>query len=239
MLKRYDFSFSSQGIGNVYSELAVKIHGVLMHSIPGEVAVKMHEKKYHPFSLFCVLSEDGSRIITRVSSLCEDADSIVETASRLDTIDIKGMGEVCIYSGGEIYEKSLSQLIDEVSGKRFRLMFMTPSVFKTGGKETGFPDVSMHFLSVIRRMKEFEGENIDFDEFRKAFYKCKITDWQFANHSYNISGINVPGMTGYTDIILPDGEEQILLKKVFIYASFSGTGGRTGMGMGGFFFQKK
>ncbi len=103
MLKQYDFSFSSQGIGNVYSELAVKIHGVLMHSVPGEIAVKMHEKKYHPFSLFCVPSEDGSRIITRVTALCEDADSIVDTASSLDTIDIKGMGEVCICSGGKIY----------------------------------------------------------------------------------------------------------------------------------------
>lgn len=33
MLKQYDFAFSSKGIENVHSELAVKIHGMLMHNV--------------------------------------------------------------------------------------------------------------------------------------------------------------------------------------------------------------
>ena len=46
-------------------------------------------------------------------------------------------------------------------------------------------------------------------------------------------------MTGFAEITLPeDTAEQELLKKIFLYATFSGTGGRTGMGMGGFFFRK-
>ena len=33
---------------------------------------------------------------------------------------------------------------------------------------------------------------------------------------------------------LPDDENGEFLRRIFVYASFSGTGGRTGMGMGGF-----
>jgi hypothetical protein len=240
MLKQYDFAFSSHGAEKIYSDMAVKIHGVLMHSIPNESAEKMHEKKYHPFSIFCIPSEDNNNIITRVSSLDRSGDIIVETAAKLDSMIIKGMGEVRLIRNNEISGGDLSGLVEEIKGRKFRLIFLTPSVFKTAGKETSFPDVTMHFLSVIRRMNEFEeNECIDFDEFRKAFYKCRIGEWQFNSHVYNVSGIHIPGMTGYVDIELPDGAEQILLKKVFTYASFSGTGGRTGMGMGGFFFRRR
>ena len=102
---------------------------------------------------------------------------------------------------------------------------------KYGGK-------TVKFTNNTNISDEFEGENINFDDFRKALYKCRIDSWQFNSHKYNISGTHIPGMTGYTDILLPEDEDQMMLKKVFIYASFSGTGGRTAMGMGGFFFQE-
>lgn len=238
MLKQYDFAFSSKGIENVHSELAVKIHGMLMYNVPDADAKRMHQNKYHPYSLYCVPAMDGRKIITRISSIHESSDIFVEKAAKLDAVNIKGMGIVKITEKGEIFESELSYLADRIKGRRFRLQFITPSVFKVKGNEFGFPDISMHFISVIRRMNEFEGENINFDDFRKALYKCRIDSWQFNSHKYNISGTHIPGMTGYTDILLPEDEDQMMLKKVFIYASFSGTGGRTAMGMGGFFFQE-
>lgn len=92
----------------------------------------------------------------------------------------------------------------------------------------------MHFLSVIRRMNEFEGTAIDFDAFRKALYCCRFGEWELRQFRYNISGIQIPGMTGFVDMELPDDENGEFLRRIFVYASFSGTGGRTGMGMGGF-----
>ncbi len=240
MLKQYDFAFDSKGIENVYSEIAVKIHGLLMHAIPDADAKNMHKDKYHPFSLFCIPSEDGKKVITRISSLNESGNVIVDTASKLDKIKITGMGEVKITKKGSVLESELSELVAGMKWRKYRLEFLTPSVFKVGGKETSLPDVTMHFLSVIRRMNEFEGENIDFDEFRKAFYKCRLGAWDFRSFDYNITGVRSPGMVGSVEINLPDEENlQLMLKKVFVYASFSGTGGRTGMGMGGFFFQKR
>ncbi|WP_044975906.1 CRISPR system precrRNA processing endoribonuclease RAMP protein Cas6 [Ruminococcus sp. HUN007] len=158
-------------------------------------------------------------------------------AYNLDKVKISGLKPAEIIKRGEIHEADYSEIADSLSGSKFRLNFMTPSTFKTGGTETGFPDISMHFLSVIRRINEFEGLNISFEDFRRAFYKCRIFDWNFTNCKYNISGRLISGMTGYTVIGLPsDTEVAALLKKIFVYASFSGTGARTGIGMGGFFF---
>ncbi|GEM_PF-592007 len=239
MLIQYDFSVRIPGIEHVYSEIAVKIHGALMYRIPQEKAQQLHEKKYHPFSLYCVPGEEKNIVLTRISSLHESCDIVPETASGLDSLLIKGAGKAEIIQKGELFRTSLPELMPRTNGRTYRLLFLTPSVFKTAGKESGFPDVTMHFISVIRRMNEFEGEQLDFDSFRKAFYHCQFGEWQFQQYDYNISGIHLPGMTGHADILLPsDAEEQKMLKKIFLYASFSGTGGRTGMGMGGFFFQK-
>lgn len=239
MLKQYDFTMKIPKIEKVYSEIAVKVHGAFMYLIPEQDSQKLHEQKYHAFSIYCVPGEEKGTVLTRVSSLHENCEVLVNTASNLNFLIIKGAGKAEIIEKGELFSTSLKELLAQTSGRRYRLLFLTPSVFKTAGKETGFPDVTMHFLSVIRRMNEFEGEQLDFDVFRRAFYRCQFGEWQFRQYDYNVSGIHLPGMTGYADIVLPsDSAEQEMLKKIFLYASFSGTGGRTGMGMGGFFFQK-
>ena len=239
MLKQYDFTMKIPEIEKVYSEIAVKVHGALMYCIPQQDAERLHERKYHPFSIYCVPADNYHTVQTRISSLHESCDVLPETASKLNFLIIKGAGKAEIIQKSELFSTSLNELVQRTKGRRYRLLFLTPSVFKTAGKETGFPDVTMHFLSVIRRMNEFEGEQLDFDAFRKMFYHCQFGEWQFQQYRYNVSGIHLPGMTGHADIVLPaDAAEQELLKKIFLYASFSGTGGRTGMGMGGFFFQK-
>ncbi len=233
MLKQYDFSFGVPALDAVHSEVAVKLHGALMHSIPSADAERLHERKYHPFSLYCVPAEDGHTMLARVSSLHESGDAVVQGAKALRSLMIPGVGRLPVEAGDSL-EGTLEELTAAFDRRRCRLLFLTPSGFKNGGKETGFPDVTMHFISVIRRMNAFEGTDIDFDVFRKAFYRCRFGEWELRQFRYNISGMQIPGMAGFADIELPAGEEGELLRRVFVYATFSGTGGRTGMGMGGF-----
>ncbi len=233
MLKQYDFSFVVPDLDAVRSEVAVKLHGVLMHSIPSADAQRMHERKYHPFSLYCVPAQDGRTMLARVSSLHETGDILVRTAQELRTLFIPGVGQLPVTPGGSL-EGTLDELTAGFTRRRCRMLFLTPSGFKNRGKETGLPDISMHFLSVIRRMNEFEGTDIDFDAFRKALYCCRFGEWELQQFRYNISGMQIPGMIGFVDIDLPGDENGAFLRRIFVYASFSGTGGRTGMGMGGF-----
>ena len=130
MLKQYDFSFSAKGIENIWSDIAVKVHGAIMNIIPDNAAKEMHKNKYHPFSIFSIPSEDKKSIITRVSSLNENGNIIVNSAFRMNNIIIKGIGKIDIIQSDNIYEKELQVLLNEVGGRDFRLVFITPSVFK-------------------------------------------------------------------------------------------------------------
>ena len=240
MLKQLDIAFKAKDISNVQSELAVKIHGAVMHSIPQDKAELMHVPRYHPFSLFTVPYENDGIFVTRLSSLSKEADCILETVQQMESINIKGIHKpVSIIKTGNIITTDLDNIANSYDGRRYRLTFLTPSGFKILGHETSFPDVSMHFLSVINRLNEFENMNIDFDDFRKLFYELTIDDWQLKNVSYNITGRLIPGMIGHMDVFFPkESEKTRLLKRILLYACFSGTGGRTGMGMGGFIMEK-
>ena len=218
MLKQYDFTMKIPKIEKVYSEITVKVHGALMYCIPQQDAERLHEQKYHAFSIYCIPADNYNTVQTRISSLHESCDVMPETASKLNFLIIKGAEKAEIIQKSELFSTSLKELLAQTSGRRYRLLFLTPSVFKTAGKETGFPDVTMHFLSVIRRMNEFEGEQIDFGIFRRAFYRCQFGEWQFRQYDYNVSGIHLPGLTGHADIVLSldAGEQEMLKKNLFI-----------------------
>ena len=139
---------SELGIEKVYSEIAVKVHGALMYCIPEQDSQKLHEQKYHPFSVYCVPAETKNTVLTRVSSLHESCDVIVKKASELDSLIIKGAGRAEIIQKNQIFNTSLETLVQRTKGRKYRLLFLTPSVFKTAGKETGSFILS-HCLKVL------------------------------------------------------------------------------------------
>lgn len=59
-----------------------------MNAIPKDYAAKMHEKGYHPFSVFTVEAGDG--LLIRVSALCDEAKIISDALCRLESIKIFG-----------------------------------------------------------------------------------------------------------------------------------------------------
>ncbi|MCR4646758.1 MAG: CRISPR system precrRNA processing endoribonuclease RAMP protein Cas6 [Oscillospiraceae bacterium] len=237
MLRQYAFSFTIPDLEAVRSEVAVKLHGCLLHNVTSADAERFHQTGSHPFSLYCVPDADGHTITARISSLCEAGDVMIEAAMRLRTFPIPGVGRFPV-TPGEQMQTTLPALLETVQGRRFRMLFLTPSGFKRAGKETGFPDLPMHFHSVLRRMEQFENETISMEDFRAAFGKCRFGSWELREYPYHISGLTIPGMAGYADVTLPEEPAAAdLLRKVMLYAAFSGTGGRTGMGMGGFFLQ--
>ena len=234
MLRQYDFSFPLPDLTLVHSELAVKLHGALMHSIPADAAEQMHERNYHPFSLYCMPEKGGRTVLARISTLGTEGEPMLRAAQAMRTFFIPGVSKLPVTPGSSM-ETELTAMAERLCGERFRLMFLTPSCYKTGGRETGLPMLPMHFHSVLRRMEAFEGEHIETDDFQRAFCHCRFGDWTLQQAQYNISGLMLSGMTGYADLTLPGGEYSALLRRVFAYAAFSGTGARTGMGMGGFF----
>lgn len=233
MLYQTDIYTAAANTGNVFSDIAVKIHGAAMKAIPKEYAARMHEQVYHPFSIFTVPVED--RFVIRVSALCDEARMIPDMLSTKKSIDIYGMSEPLEFtevSGSEpISARDAGNYISE---KGCRITFVTPAGIKTNGKFSAPPDLPAYFYSTICKYNAFETDSISFDDFKEAFSKSSIGEYCLESVKYNVSGHILPGMTGFFDIRFPENiRYNSILRKVIAYASYSGTGGKTSMGMGG------
>lgn len=239
MLKQYDFAFRCTNLSELQSDPGVKLQGQLMHEIPTETAQEMHEKTYHPYSLYCVKTNENT-VVTRISALTEEGDVLLTAAQKMKTVNLAGVGQGEILRRGEIQTFDVQKIAESLTGKKFRMLFLTPSSFKSGGRETGMPDISMHFVSVLRKMRQFEQKDVNLQAFREMLYQCRFSEWNLTQEKFRFRERNISGMTGYVDIELPPHTETAQqIKEIFVYASFCGTGGKTGMGMGGFFLEPR
>lgn len=87
---------------------------------------------------------------------------------------------------------------------------------------------------MIRKYNKFENAELSFDEFRSALAEGGIKDYELKSAEFNVSGNRIRGMTGFVDYGFPKSRPE-LVKRVLAYATYCGAGGKTGMGMGGFF----
>lgn len=237
MIYQTDIYTDNANISGVYSEMAVKIHGAVMKAIPQDYCKQMHSPSYHPFSIFVVPTDNG--FIIRTSALCDEAKVIPETLAQKKSIRIYGMKEPLKIVKSESAEPIKADYgYNYISEKGCSITFITPSVVKTKGRFSAPPDISAYFYSTVCKYNEFEEEKISYDEFREAFSEVFFEEYQLNSVRYNVSGNKLPGMTGYCRILFPkDENKNMLLRKVIAYASYSGIGGKTSMGMGGIIVQ--
>ena len=110
---------------------------------------------------------------------------------------------------------------------------LTPAIYRSGGRSFCTPELARFFRSVSEKYAEFMGEG-DADYLCSLISKIQLTNYSLTGKSYNISGNIYNGMTGFMDIpLVRKEEESIMLKKLLVFASFSGIGAKTAMGMGG------
>lgn len=233
MLNRIDLYsyFSSPDI--LLSEPAVKIQGVMMKAIPTEYAAKLHISGYHPYSVY--VFPYGSGYIIRVSSLNDEAAEIIQSMSKLTEITLYGAHEPMILTDRKPYTPLDAETLGkELTGRGCRIEFVTPAMIKTGGKPSAAPNIPAYFYSVIQKYNAFENADISYDAFTEAWNNAVLDDYELQSVRYNVSGHIFPGMVGYCDIVFPKDRTQAgLLKRVISYGTYSGVGGKTGMGMGG------
>lgn len=237
MIYQTDIYTDTADISKVYSEMAVKIHGAAMKAIPADYSRKMHTPSYHPFSIFVVPTEYG--FIIRVSALCDEAKIIPETLSQKKSLKIYGMKQPLKILKSESAEPlDAEKAYNYISEKGCIITFITPATIKTKGRFSAVPDISAYFYSTVCKYNEFQEEKISHDKFKEAFSFVIFEEFQLESVKYNVSGNIISSMTGCCRILFPEDEKKnILLRKVIAYASYSGIGGKTSMGMGGIIVQ--
>ncbi len=233
MLYQTDIYTAPADISDVMSDISVKIHGAAMNAIPKDYAVKMHEKGYHPFSVFTV--DSGSGLLIRVSALCDEAKVISDALCSLSSIKVFGVSEpIKITSCENADPINAADAEKYISERSCTLEFVTPAMIKTKGRPSAAPDICGYFRSVINKYNTFENDAISFNEFKEAFGSADFDSYHLESTKYNVSGNIFPGMIGSCKLYFPkDKQQNTLLRRMIAYATYSGVGGKTGQGMGG------
>lgn len=239
MLYQTDLHLAPFDETGLLSELAVKIHGAVMHAIPTEYARKLHESAYHPFSVFAVQTTEG--YIVRISALNEEACQITEAIGRLASVRIFGCNQnrpVPIISRDSAPPADAETIERYVSAKGCRLTFVTPAVIKTGGRFSIKPEIGGYFQSVMKKYNEYEGKSLCWTEVQTTFQNVRFGAYSLQSTEYILTGRAVPGMTGFCELLFPEEPAQnLLLRKLTAYAAYCGIGAKTGQGMGGVLVQ--
>lgn len=234
MLKKIDILIPYQDLSETLSEFPVKVHGFLMKNISPQYADELHKQDLRPYSI-CTLS-NGKSISIHISTLTETASELIETMKKTSKIDIKGVkNKFSVEKYREYKPVSFSEIAGNNQNNKFKLSFITPASYKSSGKNCFMPDIPAYFYSVVCKINKFESLNIDFEKFKKLYSEVNIIGYAFQSINYNLTGNIIPSMIGEIHLEIPKNKEKFdILYKVFTYAMYSGVGGKTALGMGGF-----
>lgn len=238
MLYQRDLLTGPVDLSGLYSDPAVKVHGYVMSKIPPELADKFHDGGLQPFSIFTVPAGEGMAV--RLSALNEDALPVLDAASAASRIEIYGMpGGLAINSVIPYSEADLNDIVATFRYNHIKMSFVTPATYKSGGALRHSPELASYFESVLLKLSKFEGIQIAKEDFREAFREVRICDYSLFSEGF-LTGSRVQrGMKGFAEAVIPSsGYASEIIRTALAYATYSGVGGQTTQGMGGFVLER-
>ena len=236
MLNQLDIYLRNADISLLYSDLGIKLHGFIMANINTNYANLLHTQEPRPFSLF--VYDSGQGFACRVSTLNDEAVQILDVLEKQEKIVVYA-GKNPILLTVEKIDRSkpinAADIPDILTEKKYTIDIITPATRKTSGEYTNLPDISKYFMSVANKLKFYENILIENSELEELFSNIKMNRYNFESSNFMLGGKNIPSMTGSSDIIINSTGEQLKKTKLLLgYATYSGIGAKTSLGMGGF-----
>ena len=231
MLHQIDIYLHGADISELYSDLGIKLHGFIMSKIHPKYADLLHTQEPRPFSLF--VYNGGSGFACRVSVLNDEAVQIIDALENIDEIKVYGIDKPLTVGNVSRSNPINAADIPAILHKnKYSLDIVTPAVRKTNGRYTNPPDLCKYFASVANKLNAYENIPIDYGGLDALFAEMKISQYIFESKDFMLGGKKIPAVTGSLDISLKSGADK--LKLLLGYATYSGIGAKTSLGMGGF-----
>lgn len=217
----------------IFSDLSVKIHGAIMNNIPKQYADKFHSGNYQPFSIYTIPAENGFKAV--VSALTDDAAVIIAYLQNCSSFVFYGADSRIVISDCRLSGPFDIKSAIFSDNRTVLIKFLSPAIYKNSGEAVMTPDISRYFVSVINKLKGFEGIDYSADTLNSVFRKLRYKALNLNNSAFNVSGTIYNGLLGNAEIFLPETiDEKNMLLTIFNYANYSGVGAKTGLGMGAF-----
>ena len=217
------------------------MHGWLMETINSSWADMMHSIQVRPYSQYLVVRE--GKPYWRIATLTEEAfDNITVPVMKTRSARLKqcgfdiGLSPVTIRKT-ESYkdlEKSFFETMERIHHVDIR--FCTSTSFKTQGTYAIFPEPQLLFCNLITKWNEFSTSSVlEEDKLTKHIAEgLSIVEYNLHTHPYSLEGRRIRAFRGTMRLGLFDNDMTArLVSLLCAFASYSGIGIKTALGMGG------
>lgn len=240
-----DISWTPQIKGN--TAWGSVFHGMLMESLLPEQAAWLHEFSRRPYSqyLYCSRCEgNNEQWHWRINGLTAEAvRSVVKTAYELPNTLYSKQKQLSfeIVDRRIIAQTSYRELADQFLGGAViynggQLQFKTSTGFKTEGKYALYPELKLILANILRRWNTYStAEQLDDTHILETLLSnTYISNYRLAMRNFSLEKTRIPAFSGSVTI---GCKNSLMIRRVIgmllQYASFSGIGIKTALGMGG------
>ena len=216
------------------------LQGVIMERIDEDAANELHSQSLNPYSQFLDIRKDG--IYWIIQTLTEQAgQQIIEplASTEFSSFHLNRMDIDISISNKEQSEILLKDLVNrfyfDMSERIFRIRFLTPTAFKSGGEYIFHPDLRLLFGSLMRKYSftyENTGEE-DTEALDSLVENTKIINYNLRSVYSEIGRVRIPAFIG-TISIKSTGPQSLVNYMHFLlrFGEYSGAGIKCAMGMG-------
>ncbi|MDO5562316.1 MAG: CRISPR system precrRNA processing endoribonuclease RAMP protein Cas6 [Synergistaceae bacterium] len=245
MIKQYDLLLkqeNSKAPVVLSANDAYLLYGALMEKVGTDTAERLHSQETAVVSQYLIPLCDGQKVKWAVNLLCKEQFpeiAVVMEDSNSFNITSKGCS-LKVEERGSIVVNNIGELMDipgeDQDCSRFHLRFVSPTSFHVNGEYQFFPTVRHILGSLSQRWSSAFPQNaIDDDDAFAALEKgVRITGYNLKSVYYPLKGNSIAAFTGSVTISARLAPPMLqLLRGMLSFASFSGVGIKTTLGMGG------
>ena len=225
-------------LGTAYWNMGPMLQGLLMESAPKDLCEYLHSCPFNPYSQYCAI-EDGKLIWTLNSLTSAIDDALFVPVIRSENLLLKKFNfglKFADISKTFISRKNLASLIHDGDGSIFSLNFITPCAFRSGGAYQNIPNMHlvyqnllMHYSQVYEASSESDTETVQY-----LSDHTRIAKYNLHSSYFNIAGKSIPAFCGKITVEVSGSGPTVGLARMLLnFATYSGVGIKTSMGMGG------
>ena len=219
---------------------AVILQSILMENIDLKYAENMHVSALHPYSQ-AVFNKNGKNIWKICVLSSEAYQNIIEPLLSQKFCEFTIEHNNCVVN---IIEKQLETITKEKfldkyyfsdSDRYIKIVFQTPTAFKSQGKYIYYPDIRLIYQSLMNKYDAAAFDEVVYSEdvLEQLVEYSTVTQYNLKSCSYFIGKARVPAFIGQITIKV-NGPQALVnfVNFLFRFGEYSGVGIKAGMGMG-------
>lgn len=238
MLTRYTMLFQTEH-KFPRREWAYPLYASLLEQLPPSVGTHQHNGERTGISQFVQCPGEG-QVIWQISLMGEKAESVFTAVlEEMETCKLRNEHTVLHLSQRQVLRfDGVEQLLTQVYPVRRQLRFVSPTAFKVRGAYELLPSPERILQSLIRRwnvcIPECPIEDEDGQGTAMLARGLRCCGLQLQDSRYILKGQTIPGTIGSMTLEnRHSGFQAQLTNALLTFATFSGVGIKTTLGMGG------